>query len=133
MMKSFLFYNNLYLLLIILFFSININFAYTKENIEDDFKDIAIKLRCMTCQNQTVYDSDEDFSKDLKTIIKQKLKEGESQKEIIDFFVKRYGEYIVFEPKFDKKNIFLWTFPFFALLISAIILFVQINKKKVIK
>ena len=123
-MKLYLYYISLILFLFLVIF----NFAYSKENIENQLKEITTKLRCMTCQNQTIYDSDEDFSKDLKKIIIKKLQNGESRDEIINFLVKRYGEYILFEPKLDAKNIFLWTFPFIALLICAIILFIRINR-----
>ena len=124
MMKLYLYYISLILFLFLVIF----NFAYSKENIENQLKEITTKLRCMTCQNQTIYDSDEDFSKDIKKIIIKKLQNGESRDEIINFLVKRYGEYILFEPKLDKKNIFLWTFPFIALLICAIILIIRINR-----
>ena len=124
MMKLYLCCISLSLFLLLVIF----NFAYSKENIENQLKDITSKLRCMTCQNQTVYDSDEDFSKDLKKIIIKKLQNGESKEEIINFLAKRYGEYILFEPKIDAKNIFLWTFPFIALLICVIILLIRINR-----
>ena len=123
-MKLYLYCISLSFFLLLVIF----DFAYSKENIENQLKEITSKLRCMTCQNQTVYDSDEDFSKDLKKIIIKKLQNGESKEEIINFLAKRYGEYILFEPKIDAKNIFLWTFPFIALLICAIILFIRINR-----
>ena len=123
-MKLYLYYISLILFLFLVIF----NFAYSKENIENQLKEITTKLRCMTCQNQTIYDSDEDFSKGLKKIIIKKLQNGEGRDEIINFLVKRYGEYILFEPKLDAKNIFLWTFPFIALLICAIILIIRINR-----
>ena len=124
MMKLYLCCISLSLFLLLVIF----NFAYSKENIENQLKDITSKLRCMTCQNQTVYDSDEDFSKDLKKIIIKKLQNGENKEEIINFLAKRYGEYILFEPKIDAKNIFLWIFPFIALLICVIILLIRINR-----
>ena len=87
----------------------------------------------MTCQNQTIYDSDADFSKDIKKIIREKLINGQSQKEIIDFLVKRYGEYILLEPQFNKKNIFLWIFPFLVLFLSTIVLLMRIKKTNMSK
>jgi cytochrome c-type biogenesis protein CcmH len=98
-------------------------------DIESDLKKISLKLRCMTCQNQTIYDSDSDFSKDIKNIIKEKLKNNESQKEILNFLIQRYGEYIVFEPQMNVKNIFLWYFPFIILALSLVFLIFRIKKK----
>ena len=67
--------------------------------IDDDLKDITSKLRCMTCQNQTIYSSDTDFALNIKKIVKEKLEKGESKKQIINFLIYRYGEYILFQPK----------------------------------
>ena len=104
--------------------------VFSDQNIEKEFKDITNKLRCMTCQNQTIYDSEADFSINIKKIIRQKLNSGENEKKIIQFIEERYGEYILFEPKFDKKNIFLWTFPFIILCLSLVFLFIRIKGNK---
>lgn len=127
-MKLNLLFNKLVFILIFLclFFSILINKA--NANIEDDVKKISSKLRCMTCQNQTIYDSDADFSLHIKEIIKQKLQNNENDKEIINFLIKRYGEYIVFKPQMNKKNIFLWFFPFVILALSLVFLILRIKK-----
>ena len=104
--------------------------VFSDQNIEKEFKDITSKLRCMTCQNQTIYDSEADFSINIKKIIRQKLNSGENEKKIIQFIEERYGEYILFEPKFDKKNIFLWTFPFIILCLYLVFLFIRIKGNK---
>ena len=96
--------------------------------IDDDLKDITSKLRCMTCQNQTIYSSDTDFALNIKKIVKEKLEKGESKKQIINFLIYRYGEYILFQPKMNKQNIFLWTFPFGILAISLVFLIFRIRK-----
>ena len=100
----------------------------TDRVIEEDLKKITSKLRCMTCQNQTIYDSDAVFSLDIKKIVDEKLQNGETEKEIIDFLIHRYGEYIVFEPQMNKKNIFLWYFPFIILALSLVFLIFLIKK-----
>ena len=97
-------------------------------NINDDIKKITSKLRCMTCQNQTIYSSEADFSLTIKQIVRDKLKNKETEKEIIDFLIKRYGEYIIFEPKLNKQNIFLWFFPFVILAVSLVFLTIRIRK-----
>ena len=96
--------------------------------IEEDLKKITSKLRCMTCQNQTIYDSDADFSLDIKKIVGEKLQNGETEKEIIDFLIQRYGEYIVFKPQMSSQNIFWWYFPFIILALSLVFLIFQIRK-----
>ena len=102
--------------------------SFSAENIEKDLKEITNKLRCMTCQNQTIYDSDAEFSQDIKKIVRKKILEGKNEQEIIDFIEKRYGEYILFEPKLDKKNIVLWSFPFIVLIMSFFILAIKIKR-----
>lgn len=82
----------------------------------------------MTCQNQTVYSSDTDFASNIKKIVEEKLNKNESEKEIIDFLIYRYGEYILFEPKMSKQNIFLWFFPFIILTLSLVFLALKIRK-----
>ena len=84
----------------------------------------------MTCQNQSVYESDTDFAKDIKKIIGKQIENGKSKNEIIDFMVQRYGEYIVFKPMINKKNLFLWVFPFLIFLISVIFLIISLKKQK---
>jgi len=132
-MKSIHSYNKIITILVFFIPLFYASLSSGKENIEKDFKELTSKFRCMTCQNQTIYDSDAEFSIDLKNVIRQKLIDGETQQEIIEFIEKRYGEYILFEPKFDKKNIFLWSFPFIILLLSTVILIIKIKKNSASK
>ena len=127
-MKSNLCLNKLIFLLLLVCIASTILLKKANANIEGDIKKISLKLRCMTCQNQTIYDSDSDFSKDIKNIIKEKLKNNEKEKEILDFLIQRYGEYIVFEPQMNVKNIFLWYFPFVILALSLVFLIFRIKK-----
>jgi len=126
-MKYSLFYKKslfIYFYIILIFLITTISEA----SIESDIKNITSKLRCMTCQNQTIYSSDTEFSLSIKKIIKQKLKNNESEKEIMDFLINRYGEYIVLEPKFNKQNLFLWLFPFIILALSLVFFILRIRK-----
>lgn len=82
----------------------------------------------MTCQNQTVYSSDTDFASNIKKIVENKLKNNDSEEEIIDFLIYRYGEYILFEPQMNKQNLFLWFFPFVILVLSLVFLTLKIKK-----
>ena len=127
-MKLYLFYSTLIFALLGLTISLLSTSLTASENIDDDLKKITSKLRCMTCQNQTIYSSDTDFSKIIKKIVKDKLEKKESEKDIIDFITYRYGEYILFKPKMSKQNIFLWVFPFLILAISLTFFIFRINK-----
>jgi len=111
----------------VLFFSFS---SYANESIDNKVKKLTLELRCMTCQNQSVYDSDSDYSTDIKIFVKEKFEEGLNEKEIKKILTKRYGEYILFKPYFNTKNLFLWLFPFILVVISMIILLKNSKKTK---
>ena len=95
-------------------------FSFSDENLKNKVKKITLELRCMTCQNQSIHDSDSDYANDIKKLVEEKLNEGLSEKEIKHFLTERYGEYILFKPYFNSKNILLWLFPFVLLFFSAV-------------
>ena len=105
------------LVLYFLFFFI-CNSVLSDENLNNKIKKLTLELRCMTCQNQSVYDSDSEFANDIKIIVKEKFNEGLNEKEIKMFLTDRYGEYILFKPYFNLKNMLLWISPFLILLVS---------------
>ena len=105
------------LVLYFLFFFI-CNSVLSDENSNNKIRKLTLELRCMTCQNQSIYDSDSEFANDIKRIVKEKFNEGLNEKEIKVFLTNRYGEYILFKPYFNLKNMLLWIFPFLILLVS---------------
>ena len=111
----------------VLFFSFS---SYSNEVIDNKVKKLSLELRCMTCQNQSVYDSDSDYSKDIKIFVKEKFEEGLNEKEIKKILTKRYGEYILFKPYFNSKNLFLWLFPFVLVIVSTLVLIKKSKKTK---
>ena len=127
-MKLSHFFRILYLtILYFIFFSSK---AYPVENFDERVKNLTLELRCMTCQNQSIYDSDAEFSNDIKKIVKLKLQEGESERDIKKFLVERYGEYILFRPLMNYNNIFLWGFPFILLIIGLFFVLIKTKGKK---
>ena len=111
----------------ILFFSFS---SYANVIIDNKVKKLTLELRCMTCQNQSVYDSDSDYSKDIKMFVKEQFEEGLTDKEIKKILTERYGEYILFKPYFNSKNLFLWLFPFILVILSMFILLKNSKKTK---
>ena len=127
-MKSSHFFRILHItILVFMFFTLKI---YALETIDERVKKLTLELRCMTCQNQSIYDSDAEFSNDIKKIVKQKLQEGESESDIKKFLVERYGEYILFRPLMNYNNIFLWSFPFILLIIGLFFVLIKTKTKK---
>ena len=105
--------------------------TYAVEDINERVKNLTLELRCMTCQNQSIYDSDAEFSNDIKKIVRLKFQEGKSERDIKKFLVERYGEYILFRPLMNYNNIFLWVFPFILLIIGLFFVLIMTKGKKV--
>ena len=128
-MKSSHFFRILNIIILsFIFFTFKI---YALETIDERVKKLTLELRCMTCQNQSIYDSDAEFSNDIKKIVKQKLQEGESERDIKKFLVERYGEYILFRPLMNTYNIFLWSFPFILVIFGVFFVLIKTKRKKV--
>ena len=112
-----------YLLLTCIIFLNFLSFAKQLGKTDTQLRELAGELRCMVCQNQSLLDSDSELANDLKNIIYEKLQEGKSKKEIKDFLVKRYGEFILFKPLFNYTNLILWCAPLMFLFIISLIAF----------
>jgi len=115
---------------IIIFFGLLIlpKIILAQTNVEEKVKKLTLQLRCMTCQNQSIYESETNFSKDIIKIVESKFLEGKNEDEIKNFLVLRYGEYILFKPKFDNKNLILWLFPFVLFLGFFVFFIIRLKK-----
>lgn len=90
-------------------------------------RDISSHLRCPVCQNQSIDDSDASLARDLRLLIRERLKMGERDQQVIDFLVERYGEFILLRPPFNKTTWFLWLSPLIIIIIGAKVIFFRIN------
>ena len=97
-----------------------------------DVDKISKNLRCLICQGQSVYDSQSEFALTIKMLIKNKLQEGESEDKIYDYLKTLYGEWIVYDPEFNKKNFLLWVFPLILFIFGGLLIYkkVFINEHK---
>ena len=84
---------------------------------------ISKNLRCLICQGQSVYDSQSDFAISMKILIDNKIKEGKSEKQIYDYLKNQYGEWIVYDPEFNKKNLILWVFPLILFIFGGLLIY----------
>ena len=107
--------------LIIIFFIFNFTLTFAQD------KDLQIKitknLRCLICQGQSIYDSDSEFANSLKFLVEKKLNEGFTEKQIYDFLKNKYGEWILYDPKFAKNTYFLWLIPILIFVVGGVIIF----------
>ena len=77
------------------------------------------KLRCLVCQNQTIADSNAELAQDLRRQIREQIAAGKSDKEIVDYMVARYGDFVLYRPPFKERTWLLWLGPFALLLMVA--------------
>jgi cytochrome c-type biogenesis protein CcmH len=87
--------------------------------LEKRVNEIGLELRCLVCQNQTISDSHAGLATDLKNQIREQLKAGKSEKQIIDFMVERYGDFVLYRPPMKATTVLLWAGPFVLLAAGA--------------
>ena len=108
-----------FLINLVIFSFVKLNSAEKNEELKNK---ITKNIRCLICQGQSVYDSQSDFAESVKLIIENKLNEGLSENEIYDFLINKYGEWISYDPKFNKKTFILWILPILLFLIGGAII-----------
>ena len=99
-------------------------------NSEKRFIELSSELRCLVCQNQSLLESDSELANDLKEIIYEKINEGQSNNQIKNFLVQRYGEFILFKPLFNMANLLLWASPLISFILIAFIAIRKTNYKE---
>jgi cytochrome c-type biogenesis protein CcmH len=80
------------------------------------------ELRCMVCQNQSIDDSEAPLARDLRLLVRERLKVGDNDQQVLDFLVSRYGQFVLLRPRFEWQTALLWLTPFAALIGGAIVL-----------
>ena len=131
-----MFVKNIFLSLIIIvvqFFSLSSYSVEPNEILQNEKQELRARIiskniRCMVCQNQSIDESDAELAKDLRVLIRNKVKEGLSDKEIYNFLTERYGDFILLKPTLKKDTIALWFLPF-IFLITGIFFILRHNKK----
>tara|TARA_B110000014_G_C19686683_1_gene359953 strand:- start:55 stop:468 length:414 start_codon:yes stop_codon:yes gene_type:complete len=94
---------------------------------------ISKNIRCMICQNQSIDESDAPLAKDLRILIREKIKNGKTNDEIYDFLTERYGDFILLKPAFKLNTFLLWLLPFIFLAIGIFFIFFHNKKYKEVK
>ncbi|WP_153769766.1 cytochrome c-type biogenesis protein [Labrenzia sp. CE80] len=98
--------------------------------LEERARALSANLRCMVCQNQSIDDSDAPLAKDLRILVRERLVAGDSNSEVIDYLVSRYGEFVLLKPRFAWHNLVLWAAGPIALLAGLLGLFLAIRRRK---
>ena len=111
------------LILLISFFILCFQKLAVSNNVSSEVDKISKNLRCLICQGQSVYDSQSDFALSMKILISKKIKEGKSEKQIYEYLKNQYGEWIVYDPEFNRKNLILWIFPLILFIFGGLLIY----------
>ena len=107
-------------LIIFCFFSFIVNAQNTNNELVNK---ISKNIRCLICQGQSVYDSQSDFAISMKLVIIKKLEEGSTESQIYEKLKNQYGEWIKYDPEFNKNTFFLWLLPIFTFIVGGWLIF----------
>jgi cytochrome c-type biogenesis protein CcmH len=91
---------------------------------------LSAELRCMVCQNQSIDDSDAELARDLRILVRERLTAGDTDAEVIDYVVSRYGEFVLLKPRFNVRNALLWGTPIVLLLGGGIFALLAARSRK---
>jgi len=92
-------------------------------------RELSAKLRCLVCQNQSIDDSDADLARDLRLLVRERLTAGDSNIQVLDYLVARYGEFVLLSPRVSAKTYLLWGTPVFLLMLGGIVLVISQRKR----
>ncbi|MCK8781756.1 cytochrome c-type biogenesis protein CcmH [Rhizobium sp. NTR19] len=97
--------------------------------LEQRARNLSAQLRCMVCQNQSIDDSNAELARDLRVLVRERLSNGDSDEQVIDYVVSRYGEFVLLNPRMSAKTIILWATPVLLLLGGAVAMIVYVRTR----
>ena len=126
-----------FLLIFFFFLVIDIDPSFTVEPneiisnpiYENRARDLSKGIRCLVCQNQSIDDSDSDLAKDLRRIIRKKIIQGDTNNEITQYLVDKYGNFILMKPPLYQDTYILWISPLLLLLVGITIMYFTLRRK----
>lgn len=117
-------------LLLLLLVTLPAGAAPVQENpIEREMLEIAKDLRCTVCQNEPVSESNADLARDMRAIIREQLAAGKSRDEIIDYFVARYGDFVLMKPPYEGAGVLVWLGPVALFVLLAVSAFLYLRRR----
>jgi cytochrome c-type biogenesis protein CcmH len=87
------------------------------------------ELRCLVCQNQSIDDSDADLARDLRVLVRERITQGDSNEEVIDYVVSRYGDFVLLNPPFKLKTYALWFGPWLILVFGVVVIWLFYRRR----
>jgi cytochrome c-type biogenesis protein CcmH len=92
-------------------------------------RQLSQELRCMVCQNQSIDDSEAPLARDLRLLVRERIASGDSDTQVIDFLVARYGEFVLLRPRFEPQTLLLWLVPPLVLFGGGLVLWLQARRR----
>ena len=92
--------------------------------------ELAAELRCLVCQNQSLADSNAGLAVDLRNQIRERMREGQSESQIVDFMVARYGDFVLYRPPVKGTTALLWFGPILLVAVGLVVLFVRLRRRR---
>jgi cytochrome c-type biogenesis protein CcmH len=87
------------------------------------------QLRCLVCQNQSIDDSDADLARDLRVLVRERIKAGDSNEQVLRFLTQRYGDFVLLKPPLKSSTVALWTAPFALLIIGGTVIALRARRR----
>ncbi len=97
---------------------------------EQRYRDLTATLRCPKCENQAIDDSDSPIAGDMRERVYLQLQDGRSDKEILDFMVNRFGDYVLYNPRLEGRTLLLWGLPAGLLLLGALVVVLMVRARR---
>ncbi len=124
-----------FLMLLVLFLAATPAFAVNPDEVLPDpalearARIISAELRCMVCQNQSIDDSNADLARDLRLLVRKRLTDGDTDRQVLDYIVSRYGEFVLLKPRFSQKTVILWGAPIVLFVAGGLALAVYARRR----
>jgi cytochrome c-type biogenesis protein CcmH len=110
-------------------FAVNPDEVLPDPALEARARTISAELRCMVCQNQSIDDSNADLARDLRLLVRKRLADGDTDQQVLDYIVSRYGEFVLLKPRLSEKTYILWGAPIALFLIGGLALAVYARRR----
>ena len=117
------------LVLLVMMIVIPVLASGQETDLDKRVNELAVELRCLVCQNQTLADSNAPLAVDLRNQIREQLKAGKSEQDVVDFMVARYGDFVLYRPPLKPTTVALWAGPFAILVFGAWLLIRRIRRR----
>lgn len=101
--------------------------------IEHKTMEISKELRCLVCQNQTIADSNAPLAQDLRREVREMVKKGMNEDQVVEFMETRYGDFVRYRPAFKLSTVLLYVGPFVLMVVAVIVLFVNLRKRQTVE